>query len=43
VINKSDIEDSKQQETSTMPEGVEKQLSDRELTDLLAFLLSQNS
>ncbi len=40
-VAKSDIEDSRVQEQSTMPEGIEKRLTEREFVDLIAFLVSQ--
>ncbi len=41
-ISRSDIDESSRQTKSTMPDGLEKQLNDRELMDLLAFLLSMS-
>jgi len=41
VIPRRDIELMRPQSVSTMPDGLEKRLSDREFLDLLAFLLSQ--
>lgn len=41
VIPRSEIELIRRQSTSTMPEGLEKRLTDREFLDLIAFLLSQ--
>jgi putative heme-binding domain-containing protein len=40
-IAKSDIEERQTQTRSTMPDGLEKRLSDRELVDLIAYLLAQ--
>ena len=40
-ILKSDIDEISQRKISTMPEGLEKKLTDREFVDLLAFLESQ--
>jgi putative heme-binding domain-containing protein len=40
VVAKSEIESQKKQSTSTMPEGLEKRLTEEEFVDLLAFLLS---
>jgi putative heme-binding domain-containing protein len=40
-IPKSQIEERVMQPKSTMPEGLEKRLSDREFLDLVAFLLAQ--
>ena len=42
-IRKSDIDTVSDQATSIMPEGLEEQLSDRQLADLLAFLESMKS
>jgi len=39
-ISKADIDEVSPQQLSTMPEGLEKKLTDREFTDLLAFLES---
>ncbi len=39
-IPKSDIEERTVQRQSTMPKGLEKRLTDRELLDLLAYLVS---
>ena len=40
-IPKGEIERRRQQNKSTMPEGLEKKLTDREFVDLIAFLLFQ--
>ena len=40
-VPRRDIELLRQQSVSTMPDGLEKRLSDREFLDLIAFLLSQ--
>jgi putative membrane-bound dehydrogenase-like protein len=40
-VPRRDIELMRRQSTSTMPDGLEKRLSDREFLDLIAFLLSQ--
>lgn len=40
-ISKADIDEISSQKISTMPEGLEKKLTDREFVDLLAFLESQ--
>ena len=40
-IAKSEIDERQAQTKSTMPEGLEKRLNDRELLDLIAFLLAQ--
>ena len=42
-IRKVEIDERSAQPRSTMPEGVEKRLSDREFLDLIAFLLAQHS
>jgi putative heme-binding domain-containing protein len=39
-IKKTDIEERRTQETSTMPDGLESKLSDRELLDLITYLAS---
>jgi putative heme-binding domain-containing protein len=41
AIPKADIDERQTQTKSTMPDGLEKRLTDRELADLLAFLLQQ--
>ncbi|MFQ5731758.1 MAG: HEAT repeat domain-containing protein, partial [Planctomycetaceae bacterium] len=41
TIAKSEIERTRVQSKSTMPEGIEKQLTDRQFLDLIAFLQSQ--
>jgi putative membrane-bound dehydrogenase-like protein len=41
VLQRSEIAQLTSQEVSTMPEGLEKQLSEQEFLDLLAFLLEQ--
>jgi putative heme-binding domain-containing protein len=40
-IAKADIDERQSQAKSTMPDGLEKRLTDRELLDLLTFLLAQ--
>jgi hypothetical protein len=40
-IAKADIDERVRQLRSTMPEGLEKRLTDRELLDLLTYLASQ--
>lgn len=40
-IPKAEIDESQSQPKSTMPEGLQKRLTDREFADLVAFLLSQ--
>jgi len=40
-IEKSEIEESRKQSQSTMPEGLEKQLTEQEFVNLISFLLSQ--
>jgi putative heme-binding domain-containing protein len=42
-IPKADIDEMSTQKLSTMPEGLEKKLTDREFVDLLAFLESQKT
>jgi len=42
-LAKSKIETTAKQATSTMPEGLEKKMTDREFLDLIAFLESQKS
>ena len=42
-VPKSQIEQIIKQPTSTMPEGLEKKMTDREFLDLIAFLESQKS
>jgi len=41
TLSRSEIDDVRVQTQSTMPEGLEKRLTDREFLDLLAFLTSQ--
>ena len=41
AIAKADIEERHTQTKSTMPDGLEKRLSDRELVDLIAYLIAQ--
>ena len=41
VIPRSEIEELRVDRRSTMPDGLEKQMTDRELKDLIAFLVSQ--
>jgi len=41
VIPRSEIEERRVDRQSTMPDGLEKRMTDRELTDLIAFLTSQ--
>ena len=40
VIPKADIEEQKSSPLSTMPEGLEKKLSESEFVDLVAYLVS---
>ena len=40
-IPKSEIDESQAQLKSTMPDGLQKRLTDREFVDLVAYLLSQ--
>ena len=40
-VSRSEIEELNVSKRSTMPDGVEKRISDREITDLIAFLISQ--
>ena len=40
-IVKSEIEEQSLQRISTMPDGVDKRLTQREFIDLIAFLVSQ--
>ncbi|MCH7790260.1 MAG: c-type cytochrome [Acidobacteria bacterium] len=41
VVQKSEIEETRNQSKSTMPDGVEKRLTAREFVDLIGFLLSE--
>ena len=41
TLNRADIEEQQTSPLSTMPEGLEKRLTEDELIDLIAFLLSQ--
>ena len=41
MVQKAEIEESTVQPISTMPEGIEKRLSDQEFVDLVAYLLSR--
>ena len=41
VVEKSNIEESRVQDRSTMPDDVAKRLTEKEFVDLVAFLLAQ--
>ena len=40
ILAKSDIDEQRPQPVSTMPEGLERRLSEEEFVDLIAFLAS---